>query len=68
MGISLSLPTPLWAAFRLGKRASHYHSLSAAAKAGVDLGQDLLRAESSCSLLKEGEGRGEVPSLQLLQP
>lgn len=56
---ALSCPSPL---------CCHYHSLSTAAKAGVDLGQDLLGAESSCSFLKEGKGSGEVPSLQLLQP
>jgi len=49
-------------------RLGHYHSLSTAAKADVDLGQDPLGAESSCSLLEKAKGSGEVPCLQLLQP
>lgn len=44
-----------------------YHLLSAAADAGVDLGQDPLGAEPGCSCLEQGEGCREIPSLQALQ-
>lgn len=65
---SCSLQAPAHAAsLLLVEDMAHYHLLSAAAQADVDLGQDSLGAEPGCSHLEQGEGSWEIPGLQLLQ-